>query len=63
MRRAFSRLHDWSFFVLTAHKSFENLFARQADRKRKLYNGRIECTYYQFHGPRPPWRRGEGAAV
>jgi putative N6-adenine-specific DNA methylase len=57
MRRSFRRLQDWSFFVLTAHKEFENLFGRQADRKRKLYNGRIECTYYQFHGPRPPWQQ------
>jgi putative N6-adenine-specific DNA methylase len=26
---------------------------RSADRRRKLYNAQIECTYYQFHGPRP----------
>jgi putative N6-adenine-specific DNA methylase len=63
MRRAFRRLQDWSFFVLTAHKGFENLFGRQADRKRKLYNGRIECTYYQYHGPRPPWQRGDAKSV
>lgn len=57
MRRSFRRLQDWSFFVLTAHKGFEKHFGRRADRQRKLYNGRIECTYYQFHGPRPPWRK------
>ena len=27
---------------------------QSADRRRKLYNSRIECTYYQFHGPRQP---------
>ena len=48
------KLPSWSHFVLTAHPHFENLVERQADRRRKLYNGRIECTYYQFHGPRPP---------
>jgi len=57
MHTAFSRLQEWSFFVLTSHPRFETLFERRADRKRKLYNGRIECTYYQFHGPRPPWQR------
>lgn len=47
-------LDTWSFFVLTAHAGFESLFRRQATRRRKLYNGRIPCTYYQFLGPRPP---------
>jgi len=41
----------WSFFVITADKDFEKLaFGRPADRRRKLYNGRIETCYYQFHG-------------
>jgi len=48
------RLETWSHYVLTARKDFEALIGRPADRRRKLYNGRIECTYYQFHGPRPP---------
>ena len=29
---------------------------QEADRRRKLYNGRIECTYYQFFGPKPRTR-------
>ena len=44
----------WSHYIITSHPSFEAIVGRQADRRRKLYNGRIECTYYQFHGPRPP---------
>jgi putative N6-adenine-specific DNA methylase len=47
-------LDTWSFFVLTAHPKFESLFGRKATRRRKLYNARIACTYYQFLGPRPP---------
>lgn len=46
----------WSFYVLTQHKDFEHLLGRRADKKRKLYNGRIECQYYQFFGPKPPRR-------
>ena len=49
-----SRLPTWSHYVLTAYPKFEGLIGRKADRRRKLYNGRIECTYYQFHGPRKP---------
>ncbi|MDD4803537.1 MAG: class I SAM-dependent RNA methyltransferase, partial [Syntrophomonas sp.] len=41
---------------LTAHQKFESLYGRPADRRRKLYNGRIQCNYYQFYGPRPPQR-------
>jgi 23S rRNA (guanine2445-N2)-methyltransferase / 23S rRNA (guanine2069-N7)-methyltransferase len=47
------KIPTWSHFVLTAYPDFESLIQRPADRRRKLYNGRIECTYYQFHGPRP----------
>ena len=47
-------LETWSTYVLSGHRQFEQLFGRRADRRRKLYNGRIECTYYQFQGPRPP---------
>ncbi len=44
----------WSLFLITADKTFETKFGRPADRRRKLYNGRIETCYYQYHGQRPP---------
>ena len=53
MPKILRRLATWSHFVLTSYPNFEQLIQREADRRRKLYNGRIECTYYQFHGPRP----------
>ena len=49
-----SRIDTWSWYILTSHPDLERLLGRQADRRRKLYNGRIACTYYQFHGPKPP---------
>jgi len=51
-------LDTWSLYVLTAHPRFEQIVGRRSDRRRKLYNGRLECTYYQMHGPRPPRRDG-----
>ncbi|MFL2869989.1 MAG: bifunctional 23S rRNA (guanine(2069)-N(7))-methyltransferase RlmK/23S rRNA (guanine(2445)-N(2))-methyltransferase RlmL [Pirellulaceae bacterium] len=47
------RLPTWSHYIITSYPKFERLIQKGADRRRKLYNGRIECTYYQFHGPRP----------
>ena len=57
MADAFAPLSTWSIYVLTSHPGFERYFKRRANRRRKLYNGRIECQYFQFHGPRPPWER------
>jgi len=59
MGEVFSRLDTWSFYILTSHEGFERLFGRRADKKRKLYNGRIKVDYYQFYGPRPPKREGD----
>ena len=47
------RFKTWSHYILTSSRELEALFGQKADRRRKLYNGRIECTYYQFIGPRP----------
>lgn len=41
---------SWSLFLITADKEFEERFGRAADRRRKLYNGRIESCYYQYYG-------------
>ncbi len=43
----------WSMFIITSDKEVEDgVLQRKADRRRKLYNGRIETCYYQFHGER-----------
>jgi putative N6-adenine-specific DNA methylase len=57
MADAFEPLKTWSIYVLTSHPGFERFFRRRADRRRKLYNGRIECHYFQYIGPRPPGDR------
>ncbi|MGE5416799.1 MAG: THUMP domain-containing class I SAM-dependent RNA methyltransferase [Acidobacteriota bacterium] len=54
MSDVFKKLDTWSFYVLTAHPGFERLFGRIVEKKRKLYNGRIQCNYFQYPGPKPP---------
>jgi len=49
-------LPTWSHFVLSPLRELERIWGQAANRKRKLYNGREECHYYQFHGP-PPGKR------
>lgn len=43
----------WSVFAITSDKEMEAAMGRKANRRRKLYNGNIETTYYQFHGVKP----------
>ena len=54
MGKIFSKLDTYSIYVLTSDEDFEKLYGKKADRKRKLYNGRIKVDYYQYYGPRPP---------
>ncbi len=53
------RLPTWSHYILTSYPDFETLVGQEADRRRKLYNGGIQCTYYQFYGPKPNLPRSE----
>ena len=52
--RVYKRFDTWSLYALTSHEQFEKFIGRKANKKRKLYNGRIQCNYYQFFGPPPP---------
>ena len=44
-------LDTWSFYILTAYPHLERVFGQRATKRRKLYNGNIECQYYQYYGP------------
>jgi len=63
MADAFAPLTTWSIYVLTSHPGFERFFRRKADRRRKMYAGRIECHYFQYYGPRPPGEVPEHAEL
>ena len=47
------RFPTWSHYILTSWQELESVLGQSADRRRKLYNGPLRCTFYQFHGPRP----------
>ena len=52
MGETFAPLKTWSQFILTSDEQFESKFGRQADKKRKLYNGTLRVDLYQFFGQR-----------
>ena len=44
----FRSLSPWQIYVITSDQDFEYYYGKRADKKRKLYNGMIPCTLYQF---------------
>ncbi len=44
----------WSMNVFTACKDFERHFGSQADKKRRIFNGKLECGLYTYRGKRRP---------
>jgi putative N6-adenine-specific DNA methylase len=47
---ALQRRSGWTLSALTADRGFERAFGRRADKRRRLYNGRIECEFITFSG-------------
>ncbi|MBQ7408081.1 MAG: class I SAM-dependent RNA methyltransferase [Clostridia bacterium] len=52
--KVYASLNDWSAYTLTPVTDFERLFGKKADKKRKIYNGPIECCLYSMMGNPPP---------
>lgn len=38
----------WNFYIITSEPEFEHYFGRRAAKKRKLYNGMIQCNYFMY---------------
>lgn len=46
---AWRKLPDgWKLYLLSSHTEFERTFGRQADKKRKLYNGMLKCDLFMY---------------
>jgi putative N6-adenine-specific DNA methylase len=43
------KLNNWSIFTITSVSDFERLVGKKADKKRKIHNGKLECTYYSIY--------------
>jgi len=52
MRTVFDRIPDWQINVITSNRDFESVYGKTADRRRKLSNGGMVCTLYQYHANR-----------
>ncbi|MDO5015230.1 MAG: class I SAM-dependent RNA methyltransferase [Clostridia bacterium] len=49
MREKFLSKRGWSYNIITSDLNFEEEFHKKADKRRKLYNGMIECNLYSYY--------------
>ena len=48
MHAVFQTIPDWQINVITSNRDFESVYGQPADRRRKLSNGGMVCTLYQY---------------
>lgn len=48
MGKVFTPQRGWSYSVITPEEKFEDYFGKKADKRRKLYNGMIQCQFYMY---------------
>ena len=48
LRLLSDRHPTWALCAISSDSGFEKAFGRKADKKRRLYNGRLECQYYTY---------------
>ncbi|MCF7925770.1 MAG: class I SAM-dependent RNA methyltransferase [Candidatus Izimaplasma sp.] len=49
----YPKLESYSIYIISANKEFEAVYGKTSNKRRKLYNGRIETWFYQYYGPKP----------
>lgn len=52
MGELYDTMPTWSKYILTSDDNFEEYYGRKATKKRKLYNGALKVTYFQYWGNR-----------
>ncbi len=50
MGKVFRPTPGVSYYIISPHDSFEKLFGRPADKRRKLYNGMLKCQLFCYLG-------------
>lgn len=54
MGQAFSKLDEWSYYIITGFEDAPKYFGRKPDKNRKIYNGMMKTYFYSYQGAKPP---------
>lgn len=57
MGKAFQRLDEWSYYIITGFEDVPKYFGRKPDKNRKIYNGMMKTYFYSYQGAKPPRQR------
>lgn len=49
LRRLKARHPGWSLCAISSDPAFERAYGKRADKKRRLYNGRLECEFLIYY--------------
>lgn len=45
----FDKKRGWGYYIISPSEQFEALFGRKADKRRKLYNGMMQCQLFMYY--------------
>ncbi|MBE7050939.1 MAG: class I SAM-dependent RNA methyltransferase [Ruminococcaceae bacterium] len=48
MGKKFDEFKEAKKYILTSYEDFEKYYGKNADKKRKVYNGMLKCNIYQY---------------
>lgn len=57
MGKAFQKLDEWSYYIITGFEDAPKYFGRKPDKNRKIYNGMMKTYFYSYQGAKPPRQR------
>lgn len=57
MGKAFQRLDEWSYYIITGFEDAPKYFGKKPDKNRKIYNGMMKTYFYSYQGAKPPRQR------
>ena len=49
LRRLKERHPGWALCAISSDPAFERSYGKRADKKRRLYNGRLECEFFIYN--------------
>ena len=53
----------WSKYIISSDPEFEFFYGTKAEKKRKLYNGRLQCNVYMYYSAKPKDKPAERSAT
>lgn len=57
MGKAFQKLDEWSYYIITGFEDAPKYFGRKPDKNRKIYNGMMKTYFYSYQGAKPQRQR------